>query len=373
MLRYWAETAILLASLREDDSYMNGRKTMMSLSRRELLRLTGGVVAAAAVLPLSSLLPAVSQEMPATPADPAPTPLGRVAELSADIRVDASRKSKLVRVARRDEVLTLTGQVAGQAVMAYNNTWFQTAEGFVYSSWVQPVQNLNSNTPEPEKAADKFWAEVSVPFTDARAKADPKAGRAQRLYYSTVYHVIGAVQGKDNNWWYRLQEGVSFSPGPYARASDLRRIDPSEITPLSPDVIDKRIEVNLKKQTITAFENGNPVLTHLVCSGYGAFATPRGAHKVLFKTPTSRMVGGSGASYYDLPGVPFCTFFTWSGVAIHGTYWHNDFGRPRSHGCVNVPSDVARWFWRWTMPVAPYDRRSYYTQRGDSVTQIIVS
>jgi L,D-transpeptidase catalytic domain len=345
--------------------------TMMSLSRRELLKLAGSAAAAAAVLPLSSLLPVVSQDRPADP-DPSPTPLGRVAEISADIRVDATRKSKLVRIARRDEVLTLIGQVAGQAVMAYNNIWFQTDEGYVYSSWVQPVQNT-FNTPEPDKAADKFWAEVTVPITDARAKADPKSGRGQRLYYSTVYHVIDAVQGTDKNWWYRVQEGVSFSPGPYVRAGDLRRIDPSEMTPLSPDITDKRVEVNLKKQTITAFENGNAVKSHLVCSGYGAFGTPRGKHKVLFKTPTSRMIGGSGTSYYDLPGVPFCTFFTWSGIAIHGTYWHNDYGRPRSHGCVNVPSDVAMWFWRWTMPAAPYEKRSYYTQRGDSVTQVIVS
>jgi lipoprotein-anchoring transpeptidase ErfK/SrfK len=66
------------------------------------------------------------------------------------------------------------------------------------------------------------------------------------------------------------------------------------------------------------------------------------------------MTGRVGADYYDLPGMPFPTYITASAVAIHGTYWHNDYGRPRSHGCLNVPSPVARWFWRWTAPSAPY-------------------
>ena len=56
---------------------------------------------------------------------------------------------------------------------------------------------------------------------------------------------------------------------------------------------------------------------------------------------------------YDLPGVPWCSFFTGTGVAFHGTYWHNDYGRPRSHGCVNLPSMDAKFIYRWTMPVVP--------------------
>ena len=335
-----------------------GNLTMTNISRRDILKLTGSLAATAALLPLAHLFPAAAADI-----TPAPTPFGRVAELSADIRIDATRKSKLVRIARRDEVFPLLGQVQGQAVMPYNSVWFQINGGYLYSSWVQPVQDIQ-NTPEPDQAANHFWGEVSVPFTDSRIAADPKARRYMRLEYSTVYHVIGAVQGKDGQWWYRLKEGLSGAGGAYAPAQDIRRIDPSEMTPLSPDVANKRVEVNLKQQRITAYEDDQAVLTSLVSSGAGLFATPRGNHKVLFKTPTSRMIGGSGTGFYDLPGVPFCTFITWTGVAIHGTYWHNDFGRPRSHGCLNVPSDVAKWFWRWTLPSAPYDKAVLYTRKA---------
>ena len=57
---------------------------------------------------------------------------------------------------------------------------------------------------------------------------------------------------------------------------------------------------------------------------------------------------------YELPGVPWVSFFTPTGVAFHGTYWHNDFGRPKSHGCINMRTEEARWLYRWTLPmVAP--------------------
>jgi hypothetical protein len=56
---------------------------------------------------------------------------------------------------------------------------------------------------------------------------------------------------------------------------------------------------------------------------------------------------------YDLPGVPWVSFFTSTGVAFHGTYWHNDYGRPRSNGCVNLRSEDSKFIYRWTTPVVP--------------------
>jgi lipoprotein-anchoring transpeptidase ErfK/SrfK len=288
-----------------------------------------------------------------------------------EIRETSSLKAKLVRVARQDEVLRLRGQVAGDAVMPHNTIWYQTDDGYAYSSWIQPVEDIK-NPPVPERAADKFWGEITVPFSDSRTAPDPNARRSMRLYYTAVFRIIEAVVGKDGQWWYRLQDGITYSPGPYVLAAHIRRIDPSEMTPISPDVSNKRIEVNLKDQTITAYENDHPILTSRVSSGFGIHRTPSGEHTVLFKSPASRMTGGVGSDYYDLPGVPFPTFFTWSGVAIHGTYWHNDFGRQRSHGCVNVPSPVARWFWRWTVPSAPYDASTFNTPRDVQGTLVKV-
>jgi lipoprotein-anchoring transpeptidase ErfK/SrfK len=54
---------------------------------------------------------------------------------------------------------------------------------------------------------------------------------------------------------------------------------------------------------------------------------------------------------YELPGVPWTTFFAPHGVALHGTYWHTNFGMTMSHGCVNLPTDIAKFLFRWTTPV----------------------
>jgi hypothetical protein len=66
-----------------------------------------------------------------------------------------------------------------------------------------------------------------------------------------------------------------------------------------------------------------------------------------------------------LPGVAFPSYFTWSGIAVHGTYWHNDFGRPKSHGCVNVSNQAAQFVFRWTTPALPYDQASLVAKRDE--------
>jgi hypothetical protein len=66
------------------------------------------------------------------------------------------------------------------------------------------------------------------------------------------------------------------------------------------------------------------------------------------------MTDGAGdAANYDLPGVPWVSFFTGNGDAFHGAYWHNDFGDPRSHGCINTPDNVAKFIYLWSNPYVP--------------------
>jgi lipoprotein-anchoring transpeptidase ErfK/SrfK len=70
--------------------------------------------------------------------------------------------------------------------------------------------------------------------------------------------------------------------------------------------------------------------------------------------------GDLAASGFDLPGVPWVLYITKSGISFHGTYWHNDFGRPRSHGCINLTPQAAKWLYRWTLPtVAPGKELAY--------------
>jgi lipoprotein-anchoring transpeptidase ErfK/SrfK len=344
---------------------------MASINRRTFLKLTGSAIAAATATPLLNATRVFAEQVdPLTP----PEPLGRVLVSGLPIRTSPTATATIARVLNRDDIIPLYEQLEGQAFYSHNNMWYRTDGGYVYSPSIQPIEDVK-NTPEPDKASAWFWGDVTVAYTTARVAPDPDAQSVARLYYTGVFRVIDAMVGTDGEWWYRLQEGITYSPGPYIHATDLRRFDPSELTPLSPDVsdTDKIIRVNLAAQTLEAYENGVLVLKSRVSSGYGDFGTPVGNHTVLFKYPTAHMIGGQGADYYDLPGVAFPTFLTWSGVAVHAAYWHNDFGHARSHGCLNVPASVARWVWRWTTPAAPYDAATYTTPDGVTGTRIIVA
>jgi lipoprotein-anchoring transpeptidase ErfK/SrfK len=137
----------------------------------------------------------------------------------------------------------------------------------------------------------------------------------------------------------------------------MRLVPYDELTPLSPDIPqeEKHIVVDLKTQMVTAFEGQTMVFSQRCASGVEGTDTPKGEFRTYHKGPSVHMTNEGDAieNVYNLPGVPWCSFFTSLGHAFHGTYWHNDYGRPRSHGCVNLPSEAAKFLYRWTMPVVP--------------------
>jgi len=239
--------------------------------------------------------------------------------------------------------------------------------GYVYPSRNQPSAEVIVNVEEPG-----FWAQVCVPI--AQAWPHPGAQYASRkLYYGTVYRVVRADRGPTGEWWYQLQEGISFfGPGPYVSARSLRRIPSPELSPISLGYQDKMIRIDVDAQLLTCYEGKRMVFYTRIGSGVYDKATPHGEFTVLFKRHTSRMIGGDGDEHYDLPGIAFPTYFTYSGVAIHGTYWHNDFGRRHSHGCVNVTNDAARWVFRWADPVAPYGVFQTDVKRGKGTRVVVV-
>lgn len=104
----------------------------------------------------------------------------------------------------------------------------------------------------------------------------------------------------------------------------------------------KEIIVDLTNQQIHAFENGVLLRSLSVSTGMAGTPTVVGDFRIYWKL-TSQTMTGEG---YYLPGVPWVMYFH-QDYAIHGTYWHNNFGQPMSHGCVNLPTGDAEWFFRW--------------------------
>jgi hypothetical protein len=112
----------------------------------------------------------------------------------------------------------------------------------------------------------------------------------------------------------------------------------------------REIVVSISAQTMWAYEEGQLVMSSLVSTGTGNVeetVTPIGFHSVLSKIDVQTMEGTISGEYYRVEDVPYVMYFDNGGNAIHGTYWHSNFGAPMSHGCINLPMDVAAWMYGW--------------------------
>lgn len=110
----------------------------------------------------------------------------------------------------------------------------------------------------------------------------------------------------------------------------------------------KQVVVDLSEQRVFAFENGVMVFTALVSTGLPATPTVLGDYEVYLRYDAQRMTGPG----YDLPGVQWVQYF-YQGYALHGTYWHENYGQPMSHGCVNLQNADALWLYNWATVGTP--------------------
>lgn len=271
----------------------------------------------------------------------------------------------------KDSVIPITEVTIGDDEPDYNRVWYGIGnDGFAHSGGIQPVRTI-INSIESNIPIGGQLAEVTVPYTDAIWDIDNHEDVAYRFYYETTHWVVGHIQAPDGTSWYRVIDD-KWELILYVQARHLRLIPRAELSVLSPDVPPelKRLEVRTKEQIVIAFEMDNPVFMARTATGAefsnGKFYTPTGRHKTFHKRPSRHMAAGNlAANGFDLPGIPWVSYITKSGVAFHGTYWHNDFGKPRSHGCINLASQAAKWIYRWTLPVVNPNEQSAY---DDSAT-----
>jgi hypothetical protein len=113
----------------------------------------------------------------------------------------------------------------------------------------------------------------------------------------------------------------------------------------------KKIIVDRSEQKLYAYDGDALFMETSISTGLALTPTPRGSFTIFKKTPSRYMQGPlpglPSDQYYDLPGVPWNLYFTHDGAVIHGTYWHDSFGRPYSHGCVNVAPPEAKMLYTW--------------------------
>lgn len=121
-----------------------------------------------------------------------------------------------------------------------------------------------------------------------------------------------------------------------------------EIAGYQPGAGELWFDVNLSTQYMVVYQGDTSILETYVSTGRPGFDTPTGTFTINTKLEVQDMEGVIGGEYYDVPSVPWVMYFTDSGHAIHGAYWHNNFGATMSHGCVNLPVDVAEYLYSVT-------------------------
>jgi LysM repeat protein len=112
---------------------------------------------------------------------------------------------------------------------------------------------------------------------------------------------------------------------------------------------EKWIDIDIGDQVLTAYQGDTAVRTFTISSGSKRYPTVTGSFRTYARIELQDMSGGSQAAgdYYFQPDVPWVQYF-FEGYAIHGAYWHNQFGTPIGHGCINMRVEESRWLYDWT-------------------------
>jgi hypothetical protein len=357
------------------------------LSRRDFLKLSGVGLAGLSALALNRFKTfdfetlAAPKRLPQFPNSPI---IGRTVDPAIDLRNaptnDPGLNTSIAKLPA-DTLLEWNREVVGNVVGGLNNQrYVETPQGYIYASVLQPTRNL-PNTPISEMPAGQpgFWAEVTVPYVELAHEGNVASPWLQdhiiynfppRLYYGQVAW-IDRIRTSNGFVEYRWNEDAphGYGYGAYgetfwADGAAFKILTDQEAGPISPDLDpnDKRIDVDLDYQTLSCYEGTTEVFFCRISSGLKAIfdpttgetnnklATPVGNLLTHWKIVSLNMTAGTFQSGYSTPAVPWSTMVSGDGIAIHGAFWHNAFGEKRSHGCINVTPEDAKWIFRWTTP-----------------------
>jgi hypothetical protein len=215
----------------------------------------------------------------------------------------------------------------------------------------KPAFTLRSGTSKYEKSGTQFREAGAVP------------GR-------TGFELTGETHGGDNGL-------LETTEGVWLPATGLVVAELKDDRAQHAEQGRKWISVSIKKQLLVAYEGDKPVYAALVSTGRGGMSDPeethatvRGTFLIRAKHVSGTMDGEEGADEsFDLRDVPYIQYFH-EGYALHAAYWHDDFGKERSHGCVNLAPADARWLFDWTDPPVPEEWHGAVAPQGGTLVYV---
>ncbi|MBN2148459.1 MAG: L,D-transpeptidase [Anaerolineales bacterium] len=354
------------------------------LNRRDFLKLSANWCSAIALTSLglpTFPTPTPNATIPQADGDYAAIGLGRITAEKIRIYAAPDFAADHLGSLARDQVVWLFSTPGAPA-------WYLVGAGggltgYIHTAYVQRVEGSHTNTLIENIPPGGILGEVSVPFTPTFRYTRQEGWQPlYRLYYQSLHWITALEQSPDGEPCYRLHDHY-IEADYHASARHIRPIFPNEYSPIHPEVPpdEKRIQVSISQQTLTAFEGSHVVLHCPISSGVEqrsplkegqiSTETPIGSFRIQTKLPSRHMGNGELTSdllAYELPGVPWTMVFHETGVALHSAFWHNNFGVRMSHGCVNLHYREARWLFRWSNPI--YTGADYYVREAG--TRVVV-
>ena len=249
------------------------------------------------------------------------------------------------------------GNVIGQIPAGFN---FVNAIDTSVEGWIQRVGGEWISRNDARYVPASFYTGLRLPEdwefpfayildrTGIYASLQPgEDGSAESGYVTRRYDLVNIFaqeEDSEGNLWYLI------GPNQWIKQEFVAKFDRIE----RPEGVEGHwVAVDLFEQTLIAYEDDQPVFATLISSGLPQWSTNEGIFEIWARLDRDAMSGATGApDAYALQDVPWTMYFD-GGISLHGTYWHDDFGYRRSHGCVNLSISDARWVYEWTLQAEP--------------------
>ncbi len=210
---------------------------------------------------------------------------------------------------------------------------------------------------------------LSLAVQSDRLSLEPVPAEGLQTVVTDLETLVGKTDHVDEPLLPRLSSGfASIEPSAFLGPA-LTGETPVNLVPVRQPAYpgEKWIEVNLTTQQVIAWEGETPVFTFSASTGLPNTPTVTGEYHIYWKLEKALM---TGPGYY-LPDVPYTMYF-YGGYGLHGTYWHNNFGQPMSHGCVNLETGNAQKLFEWAEPVLPPGQTQVTSSADNPGTLVVV-
>lgn len=268
------------------------------------------------------------------------------------VHKEPDEKSVILYTFNYNEIINVYEEIVSTQGPTWNPIWFRCWSGYVFSGDLYEVAYHSNPLQTPLRQSGQL-GEITVPYTRSMFYNYNRQWTPLWLYYYRSTHwVTDVITGPDGRPWYKIVDELGKTITA-VRYEHVRLIPDEEFAPIHPDVPagEKRIEISMSRQDLRAYEGDQLVFEDKISTG--RLTTP-GNFTIETKMPSKHMGNAELSSNIRervWMGVPWTAFFEMvDGLAIHGTFWHSNYGTPMSSGCINMKTQSAKFIYLWSTP-----------------------